>query len=408
MTGDAGDFIPLDDQAAFDACAGVFRDAETLAVDTESDSLYRYRERVCFLQIGVRGRAYLVDTLAVRDLGAFADACANPAQQKILHGADYDVACLRRDFDVRFANLFDTMIASQLIGREQLGLAALVREFHGVELDKSLTTHDWGRRPLETKYVRYLADDVIYLEDLRDRLHGELAAADALEEAAIEFRRVAATAPGRGGFDPESFRRIKGARDLNRVGLSALRELNILRDRVAAAADKPPFKILGNQTLIDVARRLPRTLEELRPIRGFSDYVLGRIGSDVLEAVRVGVEAAPELPLRAPRNVERPSDERLAAAEGLRAWRKEAARKDGRTTMLVLPNHLLARVAEALPKTVAELARIADLGAARVARYGREIVAVTADPPPLESFRRPRRGGPAADGEDEPTLPFED
>lgn len=397
----ADDFVHLADQAAFDACAGVFRDAEVLAVDTESDSLYRYRERVCFLQIGVGGKAYLVDTLAVRDLGAFADACANPAQTKVLHGADYDVSCLRRDFGIRFANLFDTMIASQLVGREQLGLAALVREFYGVELDKSLTTHDWGRRPLEEKYVRYLADDVVFLEGLRRSLLDELGRHDALEEASIEFRRVSAAAASREPFDPEGFRRIKGARDLNRVGLSALRALCVIRDRAAAAEDRPPFKILGNHVLLDVARRLPRTPAELRAAVGVNDYVLRRHGEAILAAVREGVATAETLALRPPRTEPRPSDEQLSVAEALRAWRKEAARKDGRTTMLVLPNHLLNRVADALPRTIGDLVRLPDFGAARAARYGPEIVAITSNPPPLESFRRgPRRGDPQDSAED--------
>jgi ribonuclease D len=393
---DAGlghDYRYLADQAAFDAVAPLLRDAPTLAIDTESDSLYRYRERVCFVQIGVGREALLVDTLAVRDLTALADACANPAQTKILHGADYDVSCLRRDFGFAFDNLFDTMIAAQLVGREQLGLAALVREFFGVELDKSLTTHDWGRRPLEPKYVRYLADDVVYLETIRENLLAELERVDALEEAGLEFRRVSAVSSSRGVFDPEAFRRVKGARDLNQTGLAVLKALCAERDRLAEAEDRPPFKIVGNQALIDVACSLPKTLDALRRIQGFSDYVLRKIGPIVLDAVRRGEADAPNVPLRVKPAGPRPSDERLAADDALRAWRKEAAARDGRTTMLVLPNYLLERAAAALPKTVEELAAIDGLGRKRLARYGAEIVAITRNPPPLDEARARRRGG---------------
>jgi ribonuclease D len=394
------DFVYVDDQASFDALAPVLRSAPLLAIDTESDSLYRYRERVCYVQIGLGRRAVLVDTLAVRDLSILAELCADPNLPKVLHGADYDVNCLRRDFGITFAGLFDTMIASQLIGREQLGLAALVREFFGVELDKSLTTHDWGRRPLEAKYIRYLADDVVYLEEIRRKLLDELAAVDALEEAEIEFRRVAAAESVRGQFDPEAFRRIKGARDLDQRGLSILRELCIVRDGLAAAEDRPPFKILSNPSLLDVARYQPRDVHGLRRIQGFSDHVLRKLAAPVLDAVQRGIAGAAQVPMRLPPKGPRPSEARLAADEALRAWRKEIAQRERRTTMLVLPNHLLTRAAEALPKTTAELASaVPEIGLKRLARYGADIVRITSDPPPLESFRGRRRPPRDADGE---------
>ncbi len=395
------DFDYVDDQASFDALAPILRAATLLTIDTESDSLYRYKERVCFVQIGLGRRAILVDTLAVRDLSVLAEICADPSKLKVLHGADYDVNCLRRDFGIRFENLFDTMIASQLIGREQLGLAALVREFFGVELDKTLTTHDWGRRPLETKYIRYLADDVVYLEEIHRSLAAELLACDAVEEATLEFRRVANANSVRGVFDPEAFRRIKGARDLDQTGLSILKELNIVRDRLAAAEDKPPFKIISNQSMIDVGRFQPRDPTALRRIQGFTDHVLRKLAPFVLEAVQKGIAGAADVPLRLRAAGPRPSEACLSAEETLKSWRKEASFRDRRTTVLILPNYLLAQAAQALPKTVEELAAaVPDFGHKRLARYGQEIVAITSNPPPLDDVRARRRGPRSADLEE--------
>jgi ribonuclease D len=393
--------VYIDDQQSFDAVAPILRDAPVLAIDTESDSLYRYQERVCFVQIGALGRAFLVDSLAVRDLSALADACADPKKLKVLHGADYDVACLKRDFGVVFENLFDTMIASQLIGREQLGLAALVREFFEVELDKTLTTHDWGRRPLESKYLRYLADDVLFLEEIRSRLERELIDADVFEEARIEFRRVSKIAPSRGVFDPEGFRRIKGARDLDRVGLSALRELYFLRDRVAREENRPPFKVLSNQSMIDAARFRPREMRDLRRVQGFSDYVLRRLGEPVLDAIRAGIDGADAVPLRLKPTGPRPSEERLAREDALKAWRRETAEREGRTTMAVLPNHLLGRIADEPPRDVEGLAALEDFGASRVRRYGDDLLRLLAAPPPPadDRRRRPHRRRSDAAGE---------
>src|SRR5688572_22302663 len=81
-----------------------------LAIDSESDSLHHFQEKVCLLQVASdRGEAWLVDTLALRDLSALTPIFANPRIAKIFHGADYDVATLGRDFGFRFASLFDTM-----------------------------------------------------------------------------------------------------------------------------------------------------------------------------------------------------------------------------------------------------------------------------------------------------------
>ncbi len=383
------DFVYIDRPEQFREALRELEAAPALGIDTEADSLYRYRERVCFLQIGIGERAFLIDTLAVRELDGLRPIFESPDRVKIFHGADYDVASLFRDFGFTFTNVFDTMLAAQILGREQLGLAALVREFFGVDLDKSLTRHDWGRRPLDPPYIRYLAEDVIFLAELRRNLTRELRAHDVEEEASIEFGRVARLATPREPFDPEGFRDIKGARDLDHDGLSILRELYLLRDRLAREADRPPFKVLLNQTMIDAAARKPRDLSELRRIPGFNDSVVRRVGDLVLRAIADGLRNRAGLVFRLPRQGQRPPDEQLACGEALKEWRRATAERDRRTTLAVLPNHLIARLAEIRPMTREQLAAVPHLGARRVERYGDEILAVVANP---GKPRHPRSG----------------
>jgi ribonuclease D len=370
------DFVLIDRQADLAAAAEEIGKAAVVAVDTESDSLYRYRERVCFLQIGVGSHAWLVDTLAVRDLGPLKTVFEGP-QTKVLHGADYDLSCLFRDFGIRFRNVFDTMIAAQLLGREQLGLAALVREFFGVELDKSLTRHDWGSRPLEPRHLRYLVEDVVYLTGVLERLSAELATHDLEEEAALEFERLVASTGPKQAFDPEGFRSIRGAHALDRQALSILREVYLLRDRLAARADKPPFKVFGNQQLLEIADTAPSDLEGLRRATGFPEHLVRRFGRPILEAVDAGVRNQGQIAYRIRSKDPRPSDEQLAWVDVLKTWRREASARDGRTTMAILPNHLVYRVAELRPSTLAQLEEIPFFGKRRLARYGEQILLAT-------------------------------
>jgi ribonuclease D len=352
------------------------RQAPAIALDTESDSLYRYRERVCFLQIGVGPQAFLIDTLALPDIEPLRPLLEGP-QLKILHGADYDMSGLFRDYEVRLSNVFDTMIAAQLLGREQLGLAALVREYFGAELDKSLTRHDWGERPLQDRHIRYLAEDVIHLTGIHERLAAELAAHDLVEESQIEFARLLGSIGPRAPFDPEGFRHIRGAHTLSREGLSILRELYFFRDRLASRADKPPFKILGNQHLVEIAHTAPRTIEALRDVTHLPDHVLRRLGPGILGAVEHGLGNQANVPLRIRTKGARPSEVQLAWVDTLKAWRREASARDRRTTMAILPNHLLNRLAELRPATLAELAEIPLFGKRRLERYGQQILSAT-------------------------------
>ena len=138
-------------------------------------------------------------------------------------------------------DLFDTMIAAQLMNYEQLGLGGLVERHFSIVLDKSLTRHDWGKRPLGERYFKYLADDVIYLERLHDVLRRELREAEIEEEAEIEFRRVGRMPFGRTALDPEAFRNNQGAPgNLDQTGLSVFtRTLSLPRIRVGEGESSP-------------------------------------------------------------------------------------------------------------------------------------------------------------------------
>src|SRR5690606_21288536 len=107
-----------------------------VGVDTESNSLFAYRERVCLIQFSTPTQDFIVDPLALGDLSGLAPLFANPAQQKVFHAAEYDIICLKRDYGFQFANLFDTMVAARTLGWPQLGLAAILENHFGVKMNK--------------------------------------------------------------------------------------------------------------------------------------------------------------------------------------------------------------------------------------------------------------------------------
>ena len=166
-----------------------------LAIDTESNSLYAYREQVCLLQVSSPQADYLVDTLALTDLSALGPLFANSLQQKIFHAAEYDILCLKRDYNFTFKNVFDTMIAARILSYPQVGLGNLLSASFGIELEKKYQRADWGKRPLPEAMLDYARMDTRYLFELRARLEGELKEQGLWELALEDFSLVCKVEP---------------------------------------------------------------------------------------------------------------------------------------------------------------------------------------------------------------------
>jgi ribonuclease D len=261
-----------------------------LAVDTEADSFHHYREKVCLVQLSAGGRHALVDPLAPLDVAALRTPFANGALRKVLHGADYDVRLLSRDFDLAVFGLVDTMIAARLLGEPALGLAALLDKFLGVTLDKAHQRADWSRRPLSEPMRAYAIEDTRHLESLASILEGRLEALGRLDWAREEWSRLENVRwSDRRDTDPEPFRRTKGARALDRAELAVLRELWHWRDAMARKRDQAPFRVLRDETLLAIAKSPPTVIGDLTRIAGFPDYLVrSPSASDLIEAARRG------------------------------------------------------------------------------------------------------------------------
>jgi ribonuclease D len=348
---------------------------KSIGLDTESDSLYHHRDKVCLVQIATdRGESFLVDSLVV-DLRPLASAMADPELVKVLHGADYDVTTLKRDFGFSFAGLFDTMIAARLIGRSELGLVAVARDELGVTLSKTNQKDDWSRRPLTPQQEAYALADVTHLVLLRERLAARLAAAGRLEWLREECDAVAQLEPLARRRDADAYLAVKGARRLRPRALAALRELHAWRERRAEETDLPAFKILGNESLLKLAELAPASEQELRSVPGVLPR-LGRQAGDILGAVR-RAQALPEAELPVLARSVRPTvpDSQLRRVERLKAWRTLKGAELGLDASVVLPQRLIDRLAEAAPGDAAALGRVEGLRRWRTSAFGAELLA---------------------------------
>jgi ribonuclease D len=240
-----------------------------------------------------------------------------------------------------------------------------------VALSKESQLDDWSRRPLTPAQERYALEDVRHLLPLQRRLEEKLRALGRLEWVREECEVVAALEAPPRRRDPEAWQKVKGARALSRRQQAALRELFAWREEVAERTDRPPFKVLGNETLLALARRAPRNPAELGQVRG----VLPRLSAEaprLLEALRRAAEL-PDRDLPAIPHSPRPpvpSDETRARIAALRDWRARTAQRLGLDVSVVLPQRLVDRVAETVPAGRAALEHIEGLRRWRVETFG--------------------------------------
>ena len=357
QTPESEDYVYVQEPAALESLTRLVGETERVAVDTEADSLHNYFEKVCLVQLSLGGEHFLIDPLSELDLTGFLEALAE--KPLIVHGGDYDLRMMRTSMGFRpRREVFDTMIAAQLLGIEQIGLAALIERFFDITIGKEGQKSDWSRRPLSEKQLRYAANDTRFLERLAERLRGEL-----LQRGRVDWHRESCRAmvdsTGRDNpRDPEEAWRIKGAWRLTRRQLAYLRELWRWRDMHARRTNLPPFMVFGNQQILDLlqwAESHPGT-----PLDQGSKLPRNIIGSRLRTLEEAIARAAGMTPAEWPeRRIHERDDAPPADDKGqIEALRRECARMadDLKIAAWTLaPRAALEAIARSRPRTLDEI-----------------------------------------------------
>ena len=357
--------------------ADILSQQKEIAVDLEMDSLHHYREKVCLVQVSTRQQSWLIDPLALTDLSPLAAPLANPDILVVMHGADYDIRSLYRDFGIEVSNLFDTMIAARFLGLTEFGLAALLKARFGLELDKKYQKADWSKRPLSREMCAYAVADTSDLLPLYDQLRVELEHKNRLEWLEEEGRLVCQARVSE--KDGPLFLYCKGASKLRGHTLAILEELLQMRDQQSELLDRPPFKVLSADTLIEVAENRPGSLYELSLFKGMTSGQLQRHGAAMLAAVERGL-ATPDANLpRFPRGTKKEVLERTKERlKNLKAWRERCSLELGLDPGVLAPNWLLEAVADTEGAVIEELEAIAGMRKWQKQIYGEDLARILA------------------------------
>ena len=272
-----------------------------VGLDTEFVRERTFFPRLGLIQVADSAGCYLVDTVAVRDLSGLADVIRSRVVTKVFHSPSEDLEILHQVFGFAPERLFDCQVAATLCGLGgSPGYVHLVSRLFDVELEKGVQRSNWLRRPLSEEQVRYAALDVAYLLPAHEQLRARLGERGREAWAEEEFGRLLRAAEAR--LDPEwSFKRL-GRPGMSRRQLAALRAVCEWRERRARKRDLPRGFVLRDETVIDLARRIPRNAQEVATVKGLGPRQARRYAPALLDLLR-GAIALPESDL--PRRLER-------------------------------------------------------------------------------------------------------
>ena len=365
----------LDNPAEVDRFLDQISDVRELALDTEGASFHRFLDRIYLLQISTRERSAIIDPLPIGSPAKLGQLLQGADVEVVFHDADYDLRLLHQDYGWHVTNIFDTRVAAQLLGIKSFGLAALLEQFFDVKLDKKHQRADWSMRPLTPDMLEYAAQDTRYLLHLRDHMKSELERRGRWHWAREEFARLEGTR-WEAEEQMEGFLRLKGARDLTRRELAVLREVANWRDTVAAELDRATFRVMGNEVLLELARRAPRSVSELSAIKGMPKGMVERGGADIVGAIRRGMEAPeadlPKFPRGQRWNKDRDFDDRVLR---LKTVRDEAATRLELDPGVLCSRERLENVARSGAKSIQDLESVPELRRWQIEEMGPGFIA---------------------------------
>lgn len=368
----------LDTDAAVSAWLTKAKGTRRLALDTEGASFHRYVDRIYLLQLSTDSAHAIIDPLAVQSPAQLGTLIEDPKVEIVFHDADYDLRLLHQDYGWNVRTIFDTRVASQLLGIKAFGLASLLEAYFGVKLDKKHQRADWSMRPLPADMLDYAAQDTIHLLGLRDELHGQLVKKGRLAWAQEEFERLALV---RWPADDSAngFLRVKGARDLTRRELAVFRELVQWRDATALKLDRATFRVVSNEVLLEAAKAHPASKEALGNIKGMPRGILERTHAEIVAAIDRGL-AVPEADLpKFPKSARWDRDPEFDHKVGaVKAVRDAAATRLELDPGVLCSRERLEAVARLLPGEPEQILQIPDFRRWQVEELGAEFVRVLA------------------------------
>lgn len=224
-----------------------------ISIDTESDGLYSYEDKLCLMQLETGGFIYIVDTIVV-NISSLAPIFQSNDIEKIFHSAYSDISMIKKNVDCNFKNIFDVMIASKYIFKKALSLYTMVEKYFGIKLEKKYQKYNWGKRPILDDALIYASMDVMYLKKIRDIFYSNLIEKKFYEQFKLNCNKIGNVNKKENIFNIERYFQMANTYCLDDIMTSIFIKMVETREELAKKLDLPPFKIISNELLIFITK----------------------------------------------------------------------------------------------------------------------------------------------------------
>ncbi|MDO9085574.1 MAG: HRDC domain-containing protein [Anaerolineaceae bacterium] len=348
------------------------RNLSMVSVDTESNSLFEYQEKICLIQFSSNKQDYIVDTIKLRDISSLNEIFSSTKIEKVFHAAEYDLMCLKRDYHFEFNNIFDTMIASRILGFKSVGLSSLLNEFFHVDVEKKYQRANWGKRPLSEEMITYAQMDTHFLIEIRKILYKKLKEQQKWDLAVEDFNRLTFIEAFVNNKNNDHYWRIIKGNILTSQQENVLIELFFLRESLAEQSNRPPFKVFGNQTILELAKKMPKNESQLENIVGLSPKLIQKYGEKIIKTILIGSTKGTNIK----KEKNRPDARFLQKYDALKQWRKRKAIELDVESDIILPKEHMEQLAHLKRSEILDVQKIMDNIPYRFERFGQEILSV--------------------------------
>lgn len=233
-----------------------------LAMDLEGESnRHRYGFHVCLFQFYDGTESVLIDSVEIKDMSPLEAIIAHPDICKVAYATDFDVRLLHLVYGWRIHNLYDVQLAAKELGHQDIALPFLLEHYLKLVFVKNgkMQRSNWNLRPLTKEHLEYAALDVRYLLDLHAAMDEKIRE-KGLEKKLAARNRAAENHRFQTRHRP--WMAIKGAGALAREQKIVLKHLYEAREKVSRQLDFPPYWVIPNEKMLDLAAEPLVTVSE--------------------------------------------------------------------------------------------------------------------------------------------------
>lgn len=349
----------ITDRRALEALCDRLKASSRLALDTEFVGEDSFVPKLELIQVASQDVAAVIDFPAVQAEGSLApfwELICDPNIEKVVHAGRQDLDLFALHAGQVPKPFFDTQIAAAMLGfGAQVAYANLVQRIQGTKLAKAHTFTNWSARPLSVDQIAYAAEDVQFLLPIHTHLHKRLHALGRVEWVREEFSRLETAVGGKSREPLDRYQRIRGWDSLKPKQAAVLRELAAWRETEARRRNVPRGRVMRDEVLLQLARHPPKTVDELRSLRGVHGSEIDRNGEQLLATITGALALPPSAWPDVPRE-RKPEPESIGLVELLQAVLKaRAAEAEIAPTLLATSADLQVLVEAKEKKTTVDL-----------------------------------------------------